>query len=257
MARALITGASGGIGKELAKVAAKNGYDTILVARSEGKLNALAEELTTTHGVAATVITSDLSLPEAPHALYEAVQAPVDVLINNAGFTVFGEFTETDMQREMAMIQVNIAALTALSKLFLPPMVERGGGYVMNVASTAAFMPGPLMAVYYATKAYVLSFSEAVNEELDGTGVSVTALAPGPTETGFQARGNMEDSKLVAGRDIMSAEVVAEAGWKAMMSRKPVIIPGFQNQMQALAPRFLPRQMVTKMVKGAQEPVGH
>jgi len=151
------------------------------------------------------------------------------------------------------MIQLNVVALTELTKLLLPPMIARGAGRVLNVASTAAFQPGPLMAVYYATKAYVLSFSEAIAEELRGTGVTVTALCPGPTKTGFQAGAAMEDSKLVRGRDIMDSKTVARIGYAAMLEGKRVVIPGAMNKVLAQSVRFLPRATVARAVKRAQE----
>src|SRR3954469_20394085 len=199
---ALITGASGGIGLELARVFAAHGYDLVLVARSGGKLEELAAELRTGHGIAARVIAKDLARPESPEDLareLEAAGVTVDVLINNAGFATFGPFVAADLHAELEELQLNVVTLTHLTKKLLPGMVARRRGGVLNVASTAAFQPGPFMAIYYATKAYVLSFSEALAEELAGTGVSVTALCPGPTATGFQQRAAMQDSKLFSG----------------------------------------------------------
>ena len=190
-------------------------------------------------------------------AALEARGIDVDVLVNNAGYALYGAFTETDLADELAMIQVNIVALTHLTKLLVRKMVARKDGRVLNVASTAAFQPGPLMAVYYATKAYVLSFSEALANELSGTGVTVTALCPGPTKTGFQARAQMEESKLVRGKEIMTSETVARAGYAGMMKGKTVVIPGMSNKMLAQAVRFLPRNTVTKMVRNAQERASH
>jgi short-subunit dehydrogenase len=178
----------------------------------------------------------------------------VDVLVNNAGFADFGEFAQADLAKQMQMIQVNIAALTELTHRFLPAMVECRRGYVLNVASTAAFMPGPLMSVYYATKAYVLSFSEAIREELKECGVKVTALCPGPVATGFQNRAEMQGSKLLQQRmnPPMSAEAVARAAYEAMMQGQAVVIPGLMNQVQAMAPKLLPRVLVPGIVKNAQ-----
>jgi len=181
---ALITGASGGIGYELALLFARDQYDCVLVARSRDKLDELAARLESEFRVKTLVLAKDLSNPSTVDEIYEEVTAAslkVDALVNNAGFPVYGRFVETDLQAELEMLQVNVVALTALTKLFLRGMVERGAGHVLNLASTAAFVPGPLMAVYYASKAYVLSFSEALANELKGTGVAVTALAPGPT----------------------------------------------------------------------------
>jgi hypothetical protein len=256
---ALITGASGGIGLELTRIFAREGYDLGLVARSEGKLNELAAEMNSRHGTTATVIVRDLSKQSEVDSLYDEVQRrglTVDVLVNNAGFAVFGDFTTSDAAAEYEMMEINVVTLTRLTKKFLPGMKARGWGRVLNLASTAAFAPGPLMAVYYATKAYVLSFSEAIARELDGTGVTVTALCPGPTKTGFQARAAMQDSKLVQG-GLMDVTNVAEQGYRALMNGTTVYVPGFMNKLQALAPRFLPRTMVARMVMNMQRRVGH
>ena len=253
---ALVTGASSGIGLDLAKRFAAEGHDVALVARSEGKLKELAAALEAEHQVRAHVVTADLAQPRAAETLVAALEArgiAVDVLVNNAGYALYGAFTETDLADELNMIQVNIVALTHLTKLLVRKMVARKDGRVLNVASTAAFQPGPLMAVYYATKAYVLSFSEALANELAGTGVTVTALCPGPTKTGFQARAQMEESKLVRGREIMTSETVARAGYTGLMKGKTVVIPGVGNRMMANAVRFLPRNTVTKLVRNAQE----
>ncbi len=255
---ALVTGASGGIGYELARRFAQERYNLVLVARGGGKLNEIAADFSKKYGVEVRVIAKDLSLAGAPEEIFsqlEGESVKVDVLVNNAGFTVFGKFTETSLQDELQLLQVNIVALTHLTKLFLPGMVERGWGRVLNLASTAAFQPGPLMAVYYASKAYVLFFSEAIATELEGTGVTVTALCPGPTETGFQKRGNMEDSKLVAGRKIMDARTVARAGYRALMRGQAVIIPGPRNILFAEAIRFMPRSLARRIVLRAQERV--
>ena len=257
---ALVTGASSGIGLDLAKRFAAEGHDVALVARSEGKLKELAAALEAEHQVRAHVVTADLAQPRAAETLVAALDArgiAVDVLVNNAGYALYGAFTETDLADELNMIQVNIVALTHLTKLLVRKMVARKEGRVLNVASTAAFQPGPLMAVYYATKAYVLSFSEALANELAGTGVTVTALCPGPTKTGFQARAQMEESKLVRGKAIMTSETVARAGYTGLMKGKTVVIPGVSNKMMAQAVRFLPRNTVTKLVRNAQERAAH
>ena len=175
------------------------------------------------------------------------------MLVNNAGFASYGLFNEIDLTSELQMMQVNVVCLTYLTKLFLKDMVKQGSGRILNLASTAAFQPGPLMAVYYATKAYVLSFSEAIANELEGTGVTVTALCPGPTESGFQQRAAMEDSKLVSGQKIMDAETVAKIGYRSLLEGKTVIIPGVKNKILAESVRFTPRKMVTKLVRSMQE----
>ena len=252
---ALVTGASGGIGEDLARLFAEDGHDLVLVARSRDRLARIGEELSAGHGVSARVIASDLARPESPREIYDELERAgvrVDALVNNAGFGSYGLFAETDPQRELGLLQVNVVALTHLTKLFLPAMLARKRGYVMNVASTAAFQPGPLMAVYYASKAYVLSFSEALANECEGTGVRVSALCPGPTETGFVAAAGMQQSKLFE-RGAMTAREVAEAGYRGMLAGKAVVIPGFRNALLARAVGLAPRRLVTKAVRGIQE----
>jgi uncharacterized protein len=254
---ALITGASGGIGYELALLFARDGFDCILVARGHEKLNALAARLESEFRVKTMVLPKDLSNPSAVDEIYEEISAgsmPVDVLVNNAGFPVFGLFSETDLDTELEMLQVNVVALTQLTKLFLRGMIERRYGRILNLASTAAFEPGPLMAVYYASKAYVLSFSEALANELGGTGVTVTTLAPGPTRTGFQKRGQLEDSRLVQGQ-IADAQSVALAGYRGLMAGKTIVIPGFTNKLIPWIVRISPRGVVTRVVRRMQERV--
>lgn len=252
---ALVTGASGGIGLELARLLAADGHDLVLTARSGDKLAQLAEELSGKHGVAARVLTADLALSDAPQRIFEDLQekgVSVDLLVNNAGFGSYGLFAETDLRSELDLLQVNVVALTHLAKLFLPPMIARRRGYVMNVASTAAFQPGPLMAVYYASKAYVLSLSEALANECEGTGVTISALCPGPTETGFVAAAGMNESKLFE-RGAMDARTVAAEGYRGMLKGKSVVIPGLRNSLVARAVGMLPRRFVTKVVRGIQE----
>lgn len=252
----LITGASGGIGEELARLFAQNGYDLILVARTEAKLKELGADLARRYGIRATPLAADLADPAAPPRLVERIAAEgltVDVLINNAGFATYGPFAELDIDGELRMLQVNIVTLTHLTRLLLPGMIARRRGRIMNVASTAAFMPGPLMAVYYASKAFVLSFSEALHNEVQGAGVTVTALCPGPTRTGFQARAQMEQSRLVQGRQIMDVGTVARAGFLGLMRGQPLVIPGWINRVQTLLPRLLPRTLVPGIVRRAQE----
>lgn len=251
MPAALITGASSGIGLELARVFARKGYSLLLIARSQQRLDQVAADLKPAR---VQVMAQDLSLPGAPAEIRDAVPK-IDVLVNNAGFTVFGKFAETPLGDELNMMQLNMTALVALTKLYLPGMIAAHSGKILNVASTAAFQPGPLMAIYYATKAFVLSFSEALANELEGTGVSVTALCPGPTETEFQQRGKMQNSGLVKGRKIMDAKTVAEAGFHALMSGKTVEIPGLKNKLLAQSVRVSPRGMVTKIVRKMQEEV--
>lgn len=252
---ALVTGASGGIGESLARALAAKGHDLVLVARSADKLQLLADELIRTQNISAQIISADLGVPGAGHALAKVLAEKgitIDVLVNNAGFADFGDFHTANAAKLDSMISLNIGTLTELMRDLVPGMVARKHGRVLNVASIAAFMPGPLMAVYYATKAYVLSLSEAVAEELKGTGVTVTALCPGPTESGFQAVAAMENSKLVKGRKIMSAEKVAELGVAAMLAGKPVVVTGFKSKLLALSPRFTPRRLIPGIVKRAQ-----
>jgi len=252
---ALVTGASGGIGLELARLFAADGHGLVLVARSSDKLSALAEELSGKHNVNARVLPADLARAEAPREIFEELRregVSVDALVNNAGIGSYGLFAETDAKTELDLLQINVVALTHLTKLFLPALIARRRGYVLNVASTAAFQPGPLMAVYYASKAYVLSFSEALANECRGTGVRVSALCPGPTETGFVAAAGMEESKLFD-RGAMNARDVAEAGYRGMLDGKTVVIPGFRNALVARAVGFMPRGLVTKVVRGIQE----
>jgi hypothetical protein len=253
---ALVTGASGGIGRELATILARDGHDVVLVARSEAELVALGNQLQDDHGVTATVVVKDLADPESPAEIQAALDErgiEVDVLVNNAGFGTYGRFLDTDLDAERDELQVNVVAVTELTKRFLPGMVERGEGRVLNVASTAAFQPGPLMAVYFASKSYVLSFSEALATELDGTGVTVTALCPGPTDTGFQSRADMGASKLAQG-DLQDPAEVARAGYRGMQAGEAVVVPGLRNKLLTVAVRLLPRSVVRKTVKRAQAP---
>lgn len=255
----LITGASGGIGLELAKVFAREGYNLILVARSGDKLKQLAATLGEQHGTQTKVVIKDLSIPSAPDEVFQELQTAgicVKVLVNNAGFASYGRFAELDLQHELQMMQLNMVTLTHLTRLFLPGMIERQDGKVLNVASTAAFQPGPLMAVYCATKAYVLSFSESIAEEVRGTGVTISALCPGGTESGFQERAAMQESKFIQGA-LMKSEQVAEVGYQGLMAGKAIIIPGLTNKAIANLHRFLPRRMVTRMAMNTLEPVRH
>ena len=253
---ALITGASSGIGLELARVCAAHRHDVVLVARTARTLADVAASLQRDHGVRAHAVAADLSNSAAVEGVVFRVAElglAVDLLVNNAGYGVYGPFIETPLDVELQMIQVNVAALTHLSKRFLPGMIARRGGRILNVASTAAFLPGPLMAVYYATKAYVLSFSEALANEVAASGVTVTAFCPGPTASNFQAAAGLEGSKLVFGKKLPSAREVAQAGYDGMMAGKTIVIPGLSNKLTANAPRFMPRSMIAKIVRAAQD----
>jgi short-subunit dehydrogenase len=252
---ALITGASFGIGMELARIFAREGYSLVLVARSGDKLRQLASELEKSHGTRSLILAVDLTEPGASaYVLDQTTRADiqVDVLVNNAGFGQYGYFAENDLEECLRQIQLNVTTLTHLTRLYLPAMVERKSGRILNVASTAAFQPGPLMAVYFATKAYVLHFSEALANELHGTDVTVTCLCPGPTATEFAKRANITDLRLVKFGS-MDAHTVAEDGYRALMAGKPVVISGFKNWLVAQSVRFSPRRLVTGMVRKMQE----
>jgi short-subunit dehydrogenase len=253
---ALITGASSGIGLDLAHVFAKEKWDVVLVARTEARLREVAAAVEQQYGVAAHVVVADLARRDAPGEIMATLGErgiEVDALVNNAGFGLTGTFAETDLAAELEMIQVNIAALTHLTKLALRPMVACGRGWIMNVASTASFQPGPLMAVYYATKAYVLSFSEAIADELRATEIKVSALCPGPTETGFAAAAKMESSRLFnMARPARSADV-ARIGYEGLMRGDRVVIPGLRNKLLTQSVRVTPRRLVTAIVRRMQE----
>ncbi len=254
MSTVLITGASGGIGYELAKLFAHDHYNLVLVARSADKLAQIASELQA-HGVTVKIIALDLAEPPAPKFLFDQLQREsiaVDILINNAGFGVFGEFAQIPEEEILGQIDLNIRALTELTRWFLPPMIARRGGRIMNVASTAGFQPGPLMAVYYATKAYVISFSEAIANEVRNTGVTVTCFCPGATHTGFAARAGVDKSRLFK-LGAMSAEKVARDGYRAMMQGRTLAISGAHNWLVAQSTRFAPRRMVTAVSRWISE----
>jgi uncharacterized protein len=253
---ALITGASNGIGFELAKIHAAKGNDLVLVARNKAKLDEIKKDFEAKYAISVYNIAKDLSLPNTAQEVYDELKQKniqTAYLINNAGFGDFGMFTETDWNKELQMINLNITTLTQFTKLFLKDMVARRSGKVMNVASTAAFQSGPTMAVYYATKAYVLSFSEAIDNEVSDKGVSVTALCPGATESGFQAAAAMEESKLVKGKKLPTSQEVAEYGYQAMMKGKTVAIHGLMNAILANSVRFMPRAIVVKITRMMQD----
>jgi len=247
----LVTGASSGIGRELAKAFAADGCRLVLVARKRRALQELADELRQCNKTHSEVLTADLAQPSSPIRIFEHLQARgtrVDVLINNAGFGAHGQFAELPLERQLDMIQVNITSLTQLTHLMVSGMFERRRGGILNVASTAAFQPGPCMAVYYATKAFVLSFSEAIAEEIAGTGVTVTALCPGPTATNFAEVAGARFSRRFL-RRAMSARDVARIGHRAFRARQVVAITGVRNQLLTLSVRLGPRAMVRKIVK--------
>lgn len=247
----LITGASGGIGYDLAKLAAADGKNLILVARSVDKLNKLADEIRENNKTEVIPIAADLSEETGVNKLISEVtqkNVQIDTLINNAGSGDFADFAKANLTKNIEMIRLNICALTQLSHFVLQGMKSKGFGRIMNVASTAAFMPGPGMAVYYASKAYVLSFSEALARELKGSGVTVTALCPGPTDTGFASAAGLGKSLLHKILPAATPMEVAKIGYKAMMKGKAIEIPGLMNKLSAMTPRFTPRAMVRSMI---------
>jgi uncharacterized protein len=250
---ALITGASSGIGYEFAKIFANKGYDLVLVARSKDKLEELASSLS---GTKVEILALDLSLPTAPRNVFDFCSSKniqIDVLVNNAGFGDYGIFHESSWEKNSQMIDLNIKSLTELSYLFGKKMCERKNGKILNIASTASFQPGPNMAVYFATKHYVLAFSEAIANEMADFGVTVSCLCPGPTESGFQAAAALEDSKIVKGKKLPSSKEVAEYGFESLMKGKTVAIHGFLNYIMANSVRFAPRNMVVKLVRFMQD----
>jgi short-subunit dehydrogenase len=253
---ALITGASTGIGRELAHIAAENGYDLALVARAAGPLETVAEEIHRKTSKKAHIFSADLSTPNAARALAaDVAQAGlnIDVLINNAAFGLLGKFWELPEDQQLQMLQLNVLALTQLTRLYLPDMIERRAGYILNVGSTAAFQPGPLMSVYYASKSYVLSFSEAIHNEAKPFGVKVCCLCPGPTRTEFDKRAGSTNTKLFQGGNVMSAVEVAHIGWNAMRAGKPSIIAGSMNSALAFVTRLVPRQFAATLARDMQE----
>jgi uncharacterized protein len=251
---ALITGASSGIGWELAKLFAADKSNLVLVARRRENLDQLAAEVHDAQGVEARVLSADLADPTAPQTIFDQLARDgvlVDVLVNNAGFGAVGPVSEVPLQRQLDMIAVNVTALTHLTRLFLPGMINRRRGGILNVGSTAGFQPGPNMAVYYATKAYVLSFTEALAEELLGTGVTATCFAPGPTATGFAAAAEMEESLLFR-MGVMSAESAARIGYHGFRRGRVIAISGLTNRLGAFAVRLAPRKLVRKITKRLQ-----
>jgi len=250
---ALITGASSGIGAELAKLCAADGYDVALVARTGSRLEELAKELSRAHGIQAQPFQADLADPETREALFRKARGMgIEILINNAGFGLRGPFAETDWWMEDRMIHVNISALAHLTKLFLPEMLKKQSGRILNVASTAAFVPGPYMSVYYASKAFVLSFSHAVANEVSGSGVTVTVLCPGPTDTRFKETAGNANTTLFKG-PVMGAAEVARIGYKAMMKGKVEAVAGARNRAIALGAPLMPRTKLAGIARKLNE----
>jgi short-subunit dehydrogenase len=246
---ALVTGASGGLGAHFARLFAQDGHDIVLVARRRDKLDQLATELSEEHGIHSTVIAADLTDPKAPLHLHEEVlRAGIELefLVNNAGFGTNGAFAELDLARELDLIELNVKALTHLTGLVLPAMVARRRGRILNVSSTAGFVPGPFMATYYASKAYVLNFTEALAHELRGTGVTATVLCPGPTTTEFAQVAGNENTALFKG-PAADAASVALYGYSSMLSGKTIAIPGLKNRFSVESLRVSPRSVVRVM----------
>ncbi len=253
----LVTGASGGIGVDLAECFARDGYDLIVTARSEDALNAVATRLANGFGVKATAVANDLAAIGGGKNLAEKIKSRglmVDVLVNNAGFGHAGALTAAPVETTLGMIDLNVRALVELTHIYWDEMLRRGRGGVLNVASTAAFQPGPLMAVYYASKAFVLSFSEALWEEARGTGVHVSCLCPGPTASGFRERAGTGKTNLANASAVMPSMPVAEEGYRAWRGNKRVVITGLQNRIGASAARILPRSMILRLVRNIQSP---
>lgn len=255
---ALITGASAGLGEQFAQLFARDGHDVILVARTAARLEALASKLEQEHKVKAHVLAADLARPEEPQRIFNEVrsrQLEVEFLVNNAGFGSNGPFLDHDLAREAEMVEVNCTALIKLTHLFARPMRERRSGRILNLASTAGFQPGPFMATYYATKAFVLSFSEALSHELKGTGVTVTCHCPGPTHTEFAIRAGNDKSRLFQRTGVISkASDVAADAYAAMMKGRVLAIHGVLNWIGVTAVRFSPRAMVRSIAANMNRP---
>lgn len=253
---ALVTGASSGIGYELAKLFAKDGKDIVVIARSQDKLEELKTEIEDKYGTNVKVLVKDLSDPNSPQEIFTELEeniVNVDVLVNNAGFGVYGMFSENDLQQELDMIQVNITSLTHLTKLFLRKMLENKSGHILNVGSTGSFVPVPLEAVYGASKSFVLSFSEALANELRGTGVSVTCLCPGLTDTGFYERAVGKEPNQNKRRHMMDAATIAKAGYKALAKGKASTVPGLFNKLIPIGIRVFPRSWIVRMSRWMME----
>jgi short-subunit dehydrogenase len=256
---ALITGASSGFGVEFVRRFAADRFDVVLVARSGAVMEELAAEMEERHGVATVVFPKDLAEPHAAAdvmANLEERGIHVDALVNNAGFSTYGPLVETDLDATMDMLRVNMLTLTELTRRCLPGMVERGWGRILNLGSIGSFAPAPMTAAYGASKAYVLSLSLALRDELEGTGVTVTALCPGPTETAFQSRAEMADSALIAGRSLPSAVAVADAGYEAMKRGRAYVVTGASSRVFAFGSRFMPRTAASRIAGRSQRRIG-
>lgn len=253
---ALITGASNGLGYDIASVFAENGYNVILVARNKQKLLDLANQARQMFGVSAHVIAKDLARPGSPAEIFRDLQSkniPIDVLVNNAGFGLLGPFGYSRAGEQIDMLDVNIMAPVRLTALFLPPMLLRGNGRILNIASTAGFQPGPFMAGYYASKSFVVSFSVGLAEELKNRGVTVSVLCPGPMATGFRARAGVKQPALMASLADMDSRVVAQSGFEGLMAGNVIIVPGMLNRLGTIAARIVPMTLAARVVGTVQK----
>ena len=247
---ALVTGASSGIGADLARLCAADNFDLILVARRVDRLQDLASSISNTHGISARVLAADLASPDAAQSLVTQLDgAPIDILINNAGVGLRGAFAELPWEKQSALLQLNLIAPIQLSRLILPGMIARRSGRILNVASTAAFVPGPFMALYYASKAALLSFTEAVANELQGTGVTATVLCPGPTTTEFFDAAGIANSNLLRGGNVMDSASVAREGYRAMMKGDVEIVAGARNRWMMRGARLVPRTKLAAVTR--------
>ena len=253
---ALITGASGGLGLSFVNIFAKDGYDVVLVARNGNKLEEIKKDIEAKYNVKATVVAVDLCSEDGAQKVYEATKDAglnIDVLVNNAGFGDFGEFYKSDVNKQIRMVDLNCIALMHLCHLYIPDMIKIGKGNILNVDSIAAFQAGPLMSVYYATKAFVLSFSQALTRELKGTGVKVTCLCPGPIRTNFDASADLGESGLFKNLKVWNPDTVAKFGYKNMKKGKSLCVCGFMNKIIVFANRLAPRCLVRNMVYNLQK----
>jgi len=255
---ALITGATSGIGYELAKLFAADGYNLVIVARGEEGLQTTAEELTQQHGVEVVKISKDLFYPGNAFELYDEVKEKgieINILVNDAGQGQYGEFANTDIQREIDIINLNISSLVVLTKKFLQDMLQRGDGKILNLSSIASKVPGPWQAVYHGTKAFVQSFTEAIRSENKDKGIVITALIPGATDTDFFNKADMQDAKIVQETKLSDPAKVAKDGYDALMNNDDKVISGFKNKMQVAMSNIMPDDMAADKMKKQQEPV--
>jgi short-subunit dehydrogenase len=255
---ALVTGGTSGIGYELVKLLANDGYNIVIVARTENDLHRVSNEISQKYGVEVRIMAKDLFNRENAFALYNELVSQniqIDILINDAGHGAYGEFIDTDIRKELSIIDLNISSLVVLTKLFLKDMVARGDGKILNLSSVASKMPGPWQSVYHGTKAFVQSFTEAIRSELKDSGVTITALLPGPTDTDFFRKAGMTESKIVQEGKLYSAEDVAKDGYKALMNGDDMVVSGFKNKMQVAMANVTPDAMSADKMKKQQEPV--